>query len=56
MKELDYSAAPVVSPELAANQRIKVVLVAGQRIRVEDLADEAISTLEGFFKDYGLAL
>lgn len=55
VKELDYSATPVVSPELALDRHLKVVLVAGQRVRVEDMADEAISTLEGFFKDHGLA-
>ena len=35
VRELDYSAAPVASRELGAKRRLKVVLVAGQRVRVE---------------------
>jgi len=60
---VDYSASPTVSVTLreqedeaaTAHRRLKVGFVAGRRVRVEDVADQAISAWESFFAQHGLA-
>ena len=54
--QVDYSAAPPVSADLPTARRwLKVVLVEGTRLRVEDVVDQALSAWEKFFTDHGLA-
>lgn len=58
VSDVEYSAVPQVSARLASEgpqRRMKVQYMSGDRLRVEDVADEALRAWETFFGEHGLA-